>query len=289
MGLYDRDYTREQFEAQPQDGYQMRFGFPSMTPAVKWLLIINTGVFILEWLTSGPETPETPGVNYFEKVFALYPATTALTLQLWRLLTYQFLHSGLGHIFFNMLGLLFLGPPLERLWGTKKFLFFYLFCGTAGGLFYILLVYTGFLMPLPMIGASGAILGVLTACAILFPHFIVFLLFFPVSIRVAAVILICISSLTIISRGANAGGEAAHLAGIVAGAIYVFSDKRRTVLKLRFKASRWDRHVELERKLRIEVDRILKKVHDSGLHSLTASEKRILKKATKLEQTRTKL
>jgi membrane associated rhomboid family serine protease len=286
MGLYDRDYTREQYEAQPQYGYQMRFGFPSMTPAVKWLLIINIGVFILEWLASGPETPR---LNYFEKIFALYPASTALTLQVWRLLTYQFLHGGLGHIFFNMLGLLFLGPPLERLWGTRKFLVFYLLCGTSGGVFYILLVYIGFLIPLPMVGASGAILGVLTACAILFPHFIVFLFFFPVSIRVAAIILISISSLTIISRGANAGGEAAHLAGIAAGAIYVFSDKRRTAFKLRFKASRWDRHLELERKLRIEVDRILKKVHDSGLHSLTPSEKRTLKKATKLEQTRNKL
>jgi membrane associated rhomboid family serine protease len=286
MGLYDRDWTREQDEAQPPYSSQMRFGLPSITPAVKWLLIINAGVFLLEWVISGPETP---GVVFLEKIFAVYPKTTALTLQLWRLITYQFLHSGFLHIFFNMLGLLFLGPPLERLWGTRKFLFFYLLCGAAGGLFYILLVYAGFLMALPMIGASGAVLGTLTACAILFPHFIVFFLFFPVPIRVAAIILICFASLTILFKGANAGGEAAHLAGIAAGAIYVFSDSWRTALKLRFKASRWDRHVEQEHKLRIEVDRILKKVHDSGLHSLTASEKRILKKATKLEQTRNKL
>jgi membrane associated rhomboid family serine protease len=289
MGLYDRDWTREQDEAHPQDGYQMRFGFPSMTPAVKWLLIINTGIFILEWLASGPETPGTPKVSYFEKIFALYPATTALTLQVWRLITYQFLHGDFWHIFFNMWMLFFLGPPLERFWGTRKFLFFYLMCGAAGGVFYILLVYIGFLMPLPMVGASGAILGVLTACAILFPHFVVFLLFFPVSIRAAAIILICLASVTIIFRGANAGGEAAHLAGIAAGAIYVFSDKWRTALRMRFKASRWEKHVELERKLRIELDRILKKVHDSGLHSLTTSEKKILKKATKLEQTRKKI
>jgi membrane associated rhomboid family serine protease len=286
MGLYDRDWTREQDEVQPPYSSQMRFGLPSITPAVKWLLIINAGVFLLEWVISGPETP---GVVFLEKIFAVYPKTTALTLQLWRLITYQFLHSGFLHIFFNMLGLLFLGPPLERLWGTRKFLFFYLLCGAAGGLFYILLVYAGFLMALPMIGASGAVLGTLTACAILFPHFIVFFLFFPVPIRVAAIILICFASLTILFKGANAGGEAAHLAGIAAGAIYVFSDSWRTALKLRFKASRWDRHVEQEHKLRIEVDRILKKVHDSGLHSLTASEKRILKKATKLEQTRNKL
>lgn len=285
MGLYDRDWTREQDEQ--QGSYTAaRFGLPAMTPVVKWLLIINSAVFVLEWLVSGFDTPV---AFYIEKYFALYPATPAQTLQAWRLVTYQFLHSGLSHIFFNMLGLLFLGPPLERLWGSKKFLTFYLLCGVAGGLFYILLVSIGFLAPAPMVGASGAILGVLTACAILFPHFIVFFIFFPVSIRVAAIMLICLAFLTVLLRGANAGGEAAHLAGIAAGAIYVFSDKHRTSLMLRFKAYRWDRHMAKERTLHIEVDRILKKVHDSGIHSLTAAEKRVLKKATRLEQHRTKL
>jgi len=208
---------------------------------------------------------------------------------LWRLITYQFLHADLGHIFFNMLGLLFLGPPLESRWGSRKFLMFYLSCGITGGVFYILLVTTGFLHPLPMIGASGAILGVLTACAILFPHFVVFFFFFPMPIRVAAIMLILIASVTILSQGANAGGEACHLAGIAAGVFYVLSDSWRTSLKLKFKAKRWDRYVESERRLRIEVDRILKKVHDSGLHSLTSAEKHTLKKATKLEQSRSNL
>jgi membrane associated rhomboid family serine protease len=288
MGLYDRDYTREQYEAQPQYGNQMRFGFPAITPAVKWLLIINVSVFLLEWIISGPKTP---GSVYFENVFALYPATLALTLQVWRLITYQFLHGDIGHIFFNMLWLFFMGPPLERLWGSRKFIFFYLLCGVAGGLFYILLVYLNFLQAAPMVGASGAILGVVTACAVLFPQSRVYIFPFPfsISLRVIAIAFIGIALLTVLLRGANAGGEAAHLAGIAAGAVYVFSDKRRTAWIMRFKASRWDRNVELERKLRIEVDRILKKVHDSGLHSLSPSEKRILKKATKLEQTRNKL
>jgi hypothetical protein len=140
-----------------------------------------------------------------------------------------------------------------------------------------------------MAGASGAILAVLTACAILFPHFVVFFIIFPMPIRVAAILLICIASVTILSKGANAGGEAAHLAGIAAGALYVLSDSWRTALKLRFKSSRWEKHVESEHRLRIEVDRILRKVHESGLHSLTASEKRALKKATRLEQQRLKL
>jgi hypothetical protein len=137
-----------------------------------------------------------------------------------------------------------------------------------------------------MVGASGAILGVLTACAILFPHFVVFILIFPVPIRVAAVILMGLAFFTVLSKGTNAGGEACHFAGIVVGAIYVLSESRISALKLRFKASKWDKYIESERRLRLEVDRILKKVHDNGIQSLTVSEKRVLKKATHLEQER---
>jgi membrane associated rhomboid family serine protease len=185
-----------------------------------------------------------------------------------------------------MLGLFFLGPSLERQWGGKKFITFYLSCGVAGGLFYILLVTAGFLPAGLMVGASGAILGVLTACAILFPHFVVFIVIFPVPIRVAAVIFMAIAFYTVFSKGANAGGEACHFAGIAVGVIYVLSDSWRNALKLRFKASRWEKYIESERRLRLELDRILKKVHDNGIHSLTTSEKRILKKATQFEQER---
>ncbi len=286
MGLYDRDYTREKNESYPSYAPQMRSGLPQITPAVKWLIFTNVIVFLLDALT----TP-TGGTGLFEKFFALVPATPLLTLQVWRLITYQFLHRGLGHIFFNMLAFFFFGPPLERHWGTKKFVIFYLTCGAAGGVFYILLVVTGFLPAGSLVGASGSVLGVLTACAILFPHIRVFLFPFPVPvpIRVLAVGLICFSAVIILFKGANAGGEAAHLAGIAAGAVYVLSDSWRSALKLRFKSSRWDKRVESERRLRIEVDRILKKVHDYGLHSLSPGEKRTLKKATRVERSRLKL
>ena len=261
----------------------MRLGFPSLTPVVKWLLIINVSVFLIDTIFSSQEGT---GMTFLQTYFALYPISWFYIAQIWRLITYQFLHSGFNHILFNMLGLFFLGPSLERQWGSKKFLTFYLSCGVAGGLFYILLVMAGFLSAGPMVGASGAILGVLTACAILFPHFVVFIVIFPVPIRVAAVILMGIAFFTVFSKGANAGGEACHFAGIAVGAIYVLSDSWRTALKLRFKASRWEKYIESERRLRLEVDRILKKVHDNGIQSLTASEKRILKKATHLEQER---
>jgi len=285
MGLYDRDYTQQESDSHQPFSSQMRLGLPSITPAVKWLLIINSAVYLIGFLISGPSTT---GLAFFERFFALIPSSPMLILQLWRLITYQFLHGDFGHIFFNMLCLLFLGPSLERHWGTKKFLTFYLSCGIAGGLFYILLVIIGFLPAGSLIGASGAILGVLTACAILFPHFVVFFFFFPLPIRVAAIVLILMSVVSVLSRGVNAGGEAAHLAGIAVGALYVLSDSWRIDLKLRFKSARWEKHVESERRLRIEVDRILKKVHDEGMHSLTSSEKRILKKATRLEQSRSR-
>ena len=283
MGLYDRDYTQEKSDSESGYAPQMRLGFPSLTPVVKWLLIINVAVFLINTIFSSQEGT---GMTFLQKCFALYPISLFYIAQIWRLITYQFLHDGFNHILFNMLGLFFLGPSLERQWGGKKFLTFYLSCGVAGGLFYILLVMAGFLPAGLMVGASGAILGVLTACAILFPHFVVFIVIFPVPIRAAAVILMGIAFYAVFSKGANAGGEACHFAGIAVGAIYVLSDSWRNALKLRFKASRWEKYIESERRLRLEVDRILKKVHDNGIQSLTASEKRILKKATQLEQQR---
>jgi hypothetical protein len=139
-----------------------------------------------------------------------------------------------------------------------------------------------------MVGASGAILGMLAACAILFPQFVVFIFIFPVPIRVAAIIIALLAVMGIIT-GVNAGGEAAHLAGLAAGAIYVFSERWRTRLGLKIQTNRWQKKMTAQRNLQVEVDRILQKVHESGIHSLTYKEKRILKKATQAEQIKTNL
>ncbi len=286
MGLYDRDYTRAGYEHHPHSTPQMRFAWPRVTPVVKWLLIINIGVHLVKVLTfrtSGPTL--TP----FDQLFSVYPATLGQGLQLWRLLSYQFLHWTGWHLFMNMLGLFFLGPTLERHWGSKKFLRFYLGCGAAGGVVLLLLVAAGFLDPAPMVGASGAVLGLLAACAILFPHFVVFVFFFPVPIRVAAVGLTLLYVFNLLSRGYNAGGDAAHLAGMATGAFYVLSARGRAAVMLKFRSGRWQKKLAAERQLRQEVDRILQKVHDSGVHSLTAKERKILRRATEMEQMRNRL
>ncbi|MGA1980016.1 MAG: rhomboid family intramembrane serine protease [Sedimentisphaerales bacterium] len=280
MGLYDRDYTQANFRSQFYNAPQMRMTFPQITPVVKWLLIINTVVYFLQIL--GAERVLTGW-------FSLYPVSLLAALQLWRLVTYQFLHGSVLHIFFNMLGLFFLGPILERHWSSKRFLIFYLSCGVAGGLFYLLLVVVGFLPALPMVGASGAILGMLAACAILFPHFVVFVLLFPIPIRVAAIAFTAFYFITLITKGANAGGDAAHLAGMAAGAIYVFSQSWRAKIISKIQSGRRQRKIAAERNLQVELDRILQKVHDSGIYSLTPTEKKILRQATEAEQKRSKL
>jgi len=286
MGLYDRDYTQADFKS--QEGHfryapQMRMSFPELTPVVKWLLIINIGVFlaaiairplgifIYEWFELDPHWPR--------------------ALQLWRLISYQFLHDPgfVWHIFFNMLGLFFLGPTLERHWGSKRFLPFYLGCGGAGALFYLLLVAVKFLPAGPMVGASGSILGMLAACAILFPHFVVFILLFPVPIRIAAIGLTAVYLVAILTKGTNAGGDAAHLAGMAAGAAYVFSQSWRDKFKFKLQAGNWEKQMAEQSNLQVEVDRILEKVHHSGIQSLNSKEKKILKEATKAEQMRNKI
>ncbi len=280
MGLYDRDYTRESFQSKFRNAPQMRMAFPKITPVVKWLLIINFGVFFVQILG---------GNRLLVTWFSVFPVSLATSLQIWRFVTYQFLHGGMWHILVNMLGLFFLGPILETHWGSRKFLIFYLGCGVVGGLFYPLLVAVKFLSIAPMVGASGAILGMLAACAILFPQFVVFLLFFPVPIRVAAIICIFIATVTILSRGTNAGGEAAHLGGMAAGAIYVFSEPWRAKSKLKIQSGRWQKKITAQRSLQAELDRILQKVHDSGIQSLTPKEKKLLRQATEAERMRNKL
>jgi membrane associated rhomboid family serine protease len=250
---------------------------PSITPVVKWLLIINFAVYFLQILGAD---------RMLTTWFSVFPVSLMTTLQLWRFVTYQFLHGSITHVLFNMLGLFFLGPTLERHWGSRKFLKFYLGCGIAGGIAYPLLVGVKFLAIGPMIGASGAILGMLAACAILFPHFVVFILFFPVPIRIAAIIILFIATATIISRGPNAGGEAAHLGGMIAGALYVFSESKRVNWKLKSRSNQWEKKAKFQQNLQTQLDQILEKVYNKGIQSLTSKEKKILKQATKEEQTK---
>lgn len=259
----------------------MRFMMPSMTPVVMRLLIINAAIFVPTHLV--------PSINnLFIRLFSVFPASTFMSLQVWRWITYQFLHGGFFHLFFNMLVLYFFGPMLERMWGSKRFLIFYLACGAMGGILDTILVHTGVLPPIPLIGASGAIYGMLAAGAILFPNLKVLVAFiFPVPLCVLAPIMAVFSFMSI-SGGDNAGGHAAHFAGMAAGAIYVMWKPWTRKLGQQQPAARptvkWQHKANQAKAFQAEVDRILDKVHKKGLASLTRQEKKILQQASQRQQ-----
>lgn len=185
---------------------------------------------------------------------------------------------------FNMVGLYFFAPPLERAWGSGRFVAFYLFCGAFGGLCYIIMS-----VMLPnlsfLVGASGGIMGCLMACAILYPEMI----FLIVPIRWAAGFFVVLYVFSILND--RNYSDAAHLGGMVAAAIWIFAGRAlaRTNwgmpsiaerMRQRSRQKQADKLTELQQ----EADRILDKVHDEGIQSLTEREKKILQDATRMQR-----
>jgi len=277
MGWYDRPYAgSDEPRTTPTLG---GFGLPRPTRVVKILLIVNVLVFIVVAL-SGRYTS-----TAYE--FGALSPQRVVSGQVWRLVTYQYLHDPYSafHILFNMLGLYFLGTPLERRWGPKAFFAFYTAAGGLAGVAYLLLVWIGWLRPGLMVGASGSVLGLLGACAVLFPGFVIILLFFPVPIRVAAVIFVAIYVLNLMARGRNAGGDAAHLAGLAFGVLWAAygPGSVRSFVRRRREGA-WQRNLQRRQREQAEVDRILDKIRRQGIASLTRREKRTLRQATARQQ-----
>jgi len=192
-------------------------------PGVKWLLIVNTAIFLLTYLLPasllGPEV-----------LLELAPVAVVYHLAIWQLFTYMFLHAGITHILFNMLALWMFGTPLEQAWGTRRFLKYYFYCGIAAGLCDVglnaLLGHWG----TRTVGASGAIFGLLLAYGVLFPNQTVLMGFlFPIKAKYMVMIYAGIEVL--LSIGPNTGVSTfAHLGGMVFGYIYLKSKMPRFAL-----------------------------------------------------------
>ena len=181
-----------------------------------WLIAINVAVYVADGL-SGRLLSDW---GFFSALTAIY------YLQVWRFITFQFLHASFSHIFFNMLALYFFGPLVEGYLGSRRYLAFYLLCGTAGAAMYLILWAFGLLhagAQTPLIGASAGIFGVLVAAAKVAPDATVMLLFppIPMKLKVMAWIMIGIAVFTVFGNGHNAGGEAAHLGGAALGALLI--------------------------------------------------------------------
>ena len=252
---------------------------------VKYLILANIGVFILQNIL-GREV---------ELLFGLVPAMVIYKFAVWQLVTYMFLHGGVLHILINMFVLWMFGAELERYWGSKQFLKFYFICGIGAGIIQILVsvVFFPVNMAVPVVGASGAIYGLLIAFALLFPNREIFLLlFFILPVRMKAKYLIMVfAGLALFSGifGSDAGvAHFAHLGGMLVGFLYLKIDWRFeafTTWLRRQKASREivreARHRQKEMRLRESVDAILDKINEVGIENLTEEEKAILHRASR--------
>jgi membrane associated rhomboid family serine protease len=154
--------------------------------------------------------------------FAFTVAEGIHGVQLWRWISYAFLHASPGHLLFNMLALCFFGPIVEGRLKGARFLIFYLVCAAGGAGVYWVFFRLGVLNVSPrsqLVGTSGAVLGVIAGAAKVAPDRLVRLLFPPVTLRLVTIAwgLFGIALVTVAMAGRNAGGEAAHLGGLLVG------------------------------------------------------------------------
>jgi membrane associated rhomboid family serine protease len=219
MGIYDRDYYRN---PPPRSNFG---GNVNPWSVNTWLIVINVAVFVLnspivQTVFDGDGEPlgrvqPIYHLGYFSVV------TAVLHAQVWRFVTFQFLHANVNHILFNMIALFFFGPMIESYLGSRKYLAFYLLCGVAGPVAYMVLWALQLLHDgpaTPLVGASAGIFGVLIAAATVAPDSIVLIWgILPLRLRTFAWILMAIAVYTVFTSGNNAGGQAAHLGGAAAG------------------------------------------------------------------------
>ncbi len=252
---------------------QFSFG-PSLSPGVKRLIVATVICFVVQAI----------GGRAIDRTFALVPALAVSHLHIWQFATYIFLHANLIHLLFNMFVLWMFGPDVEGALGTRRFTIFYFFCGIGAGLCSVV-----FYRPYTLImGASGAIFGLMVAFGMLFPDRMVTLLLFfvlPVNMKARHLILF-FAGLELLLVIANLRGDFiahfAHLGGALFGYLYMEWRKRG-----------WGRGGSRRLRLKIiqegddyadrngDVDRILDKVSSEGMAGLSEEEKEILRRASK--------
>ncbi|HTF16334.1 MAG TPA: rhomboid family intramembrane serine protease [Burkholderiales bacterium] len=178
-----------------------------MPPVTQTLLIANVAVFLLQSASGG----------LLEAWFALWPPGYGFWI--WQLVTYGFLHGGIGHIFFNMLGLYMFGSDIERLFGSRYFLAYYFVCLVAAALTQLLFTAIAGGPPVPTLGASGGLYGLLLAFGMYFPRRMVMLIFPPIPMQARFFVILFGALELIFGVTGTAAGVAhfAHLGGMLGG------------------------------------------------------------------------
>lgn len=201
-------------------------------PVIKNLLIINTLMLILTFIAKD---------FMYEKFYLFYIGSPYF--RPYQFVTHMFMHGGFVHLFFNMYSLVIFGVVLEQIWGSKKFLFYYMVTGLGAAAIHSFVLYLdasslasaanagnfaasqnlGILMATPTVGASGAVYGVLLAYGMLFPNNVLQLLFPPVALKAKWFVLI-FGAIELVLGLSNSGGEVAHFAhlgGMIFGYILI--------------------------------------------------------------------
>jgi membrane associated rhomboid family serine protease len=208
--------------------YRYRYSFGSGFGPVVKNLMIAMGVVFFAQLGLG---------SMLESLFGLNPAQVWYRYALWQLGTYIFLHGGITHILFNLLALWMFGGELENYWGSKKFLRYFFFCGIGASVFTVLFLRHHSML---IIGASGAIYGILLAFGWLFPNRPIYIYFlFPIPAKYFVIIFGLIEFYS--SAGGIGSGVAhlTHLGGLLAGLIYMGYPTIRQKIRRDYYKRKW--------------------------------------------------
>lgn len=176
--------------------------------------------------------------------FGLVPIDVVERARVWRLVTYMFLHGGVFHIAFNMLALWMFGAELERTWGTRYFLKFYFVTGVGAAALTVMLSllpfeFTQGLYKSNIIGASGAIYGLLLAYALYFPDRPIYMYFvFPIPAKIFVLIM---GGIALLASFGDSGGvaNATHLGGLLVAYLYLKSARMHPLSEIKYRYLKW--------------------------------------------------
>ncbi len=290
MSWQDRPYSDTEGDGRPE--FRIQFRKPGTLTV--WLLIANVAVFFLQAMSPSRWMETNLGLSL----------SGVMHFKVWQIGTYMFLHDDIWHLFFNMLILYFVGNQVEQGFGRNRFSILYAVCGVFGGLVYLVFgAFSAAHYRIPLVGASGAIWGLLMVAMVFYPSMQIIFYFFPVPIRVFGAIMLGIFLFQIITgRVENPGGQACHLGGAIA-AVGVLAwwgmaprvrfgaegprEPGRGWWGRRFSAEgSWARKQKRLAAEQREVDRILEKVHRQGINSLNRKERKLLAGATQRQRER---
>ena len=256
-------------------GYRgLSIGPGAISPFIKLILISNIAIYLFQMLAN----------LQLELIFGLTPARFFAEFPnlLFQPFTYMFLHSeGFWHIFFNMFALWMFGTEIEFSWGRKSFAKFYILAGLSGAIL-TLIFQSG--LPVPVIGASGAVYGVLIAYWLMFPQRYLYIYFlFPVKVKWAIPGFMILGFL---AGGANIA-HFAHLGGAIFGFIFVKAGWRffrffKVLKNLRYKRqeAKFEKNRHRAEETMKRVDEILDKINDVGIENITAEDRKFLEDAS---------